>query len=308
MAKGPPVGGGGHGHEPQTGPAHDHDGTGLGAPVLEPSGATKAEIQRRRASVLRFWLIVAALSAVFIPYVWSQAALDNERLPLTALMASCAAALAVYGYLQYCKVNLLTLYEKGIAPPFKPGFSFKRSMDLRVPFTEFSKVEVEDNDIDRKELAEQVYFRFVFHYQKGGRLQLLPSILGRDPSREQLVSFFGALKEALGGSIPDRVELRKVFPDGRRPAVAVSSRALRLRVGPEMREYPWAAIKKLRLRPAKLGAGHSFDTFDILIGTEWETLDAHRIPELKKADLLTFVEEIVRISRAMKVEILQEKA
>jgi hypothetical protein len=299
--------GGGHSHGAQTGPAHDHDDTGLGAPVLEPSAATKREIERRRSSILRFWGFVAAASAAFIPYVWWQEALEPSRLPLTALMGATAAALALFGYLQYCKVNLLTLYEKGIAPPAKPGFSLDRRMDVRFPFTDFARVEVEDNDIDRKELAEHVYFRFVFHYPSGARLTLLPSILGRDPSREQLTSFFGALKEALGSSIPDRVELRKVFPDGRRPAVAVSSRALRVRVGGELREFRWDAVSKLRLRPARPGTGRSFEMFDVLVGGRWQELDAARIPEIKKADLLTFIEEVLRIARSMKVEILQEK-
>jgi hypothetical protein len=275
--------------------------------VLEPSAVTKREIERRRRSVLRFWLLAAALSAAFVPFVWVDPGLSGERLALTGLMGACAALLGLFGYLQFCKVNLLTLYEKGIAPPYKPGFSLKRQMDLRVPFTDFERVEVEDNDIDRKELAEQVYFRFVFHYKAGGRLQLTPTILGRDPTREQLTAFFGALKEGLGSSIPERVELRKVFPDGRRPAVAVSSRVLRLRVGAEMREYPWAAIAKLRVRPAKPGTGRSFDAFDLLIDGSWQKLDAGRIPELRKADLLTFIEEILRIARALKIEIVQEK-
>ncbi len=307
MARGGAAAREGHEHEPQTGDAHDHDATGLGAPVLEPSAATKKEIERRRKSLLRFWLLVAAASAAFIPYVWWDAGLVAERFVLTALMGAVAVILGIFGVSQYCKVNLLTLYEKGIAPPFKPGFTFHRAMDLRIPFTDFERVEVEDNDIDRKELAEQVYFRFVFHYAKGGRLQILPTILGRDPSREQLTSFFGSLKEALGTSIPDRVELRKVFPDGRRPVAAISSRALRVRVGAELREFRWSAIRKLRLRPAKPGTGKSFDTFDVMLDGGWQALDAARIPELKKADLLTFIEEILRVARALKVEILQEK-
>ncbi len=295
-----------HGREPQTGPAHDHDQTGLGAPVLEPSAATRNEIERRRTGILRFWVGAGAASAAFIPFLWTQSMPGADRLVLTAIMGACAAALAAFGYFQYCRVNLLTLYEKGIAPPVKPGWSMHRAMDFRVPFSDFERVEVEDNDIERKELAEQIYFRFVFHYANGSRLTLSPSILGRDPSREQLTSFYSALKEALGTSISERVELRKVFPDGRRPVVAVSSRSLRLRVGAELKEYPWAAVRKLRLRPAKPGSGRSFDTFDLLVGERWESLDAARIPALRKADLLTFVEEILRIARALKVEILQE--
>lgn len=292
--------------EPQVGPAHDHDQTGLGAPVMEPSQATRKEIARRRASMLRFWLLVALLSVGFVPYVWTQPMPDGDRLLLSAVMGAFAAAVGLYGYVQYCRVNLLTLYEKGIAPPWKPGLKFDASMDFRVPFTDFSRVEIEDNDIDRKELAEQVYYRFIFHYKSGGRLVLGPAILGRDPSKEQLTSFYGALKEALGASVPDRVELRKVFPDGRRPVAAVSTRSLRLRVGAELREFPWEKVKKLRIRPAKLGSGQSFDQFDVMLGERWLALDARRIPELKKADLLTFIEEILRIARAMKIEILQE--
>lgn len=293
-------------HEPQVGPAHDHDKTGLGAPVMEPSPATKAEIERSRRAQLRFWLIVAGLSALFVPYVWTQPMPSGDRLALTAVMASAAASVGLFGYVQYCRVNLLTLYENGIAPPMKPRLSLSASMDFHAPFTQFARVEVEDNDIDRKELAEQVYFRFVFHYKGGGRLVLGPTILGREPSKEQLVAFYGALKEALSKSIPDRVELRKVFPDGRRPVAAVSSRSLRLRVGAEFREFPWEKIRKLRIRPARLGTGASFDQFDVMLGEQWTLLDAKRIPELKKAELLTFIEEILRIARASKVEILQE--
>ena len=292
--------------EPQVGPAHDHDKTGLGAPVMEPSPATRKEIERRRAGMLRFWLLVAALSAAFVPFLWTQSMPDGDRLVLSAAMAGFAAVLAFFGWVQYCRVNLLTLYEKGIAPPVKPGFSLDPSMDFHAPFTGFSRIEVEDNDIDRKELAEQIFFRFVFHYEDGHRLVLGPSILGRDPSKEQLTSFYSALKEALATSVPDRVELRKVFPDGRQPVAAVSSRSLRVRVGADLKEFPWERIKKLRIRPAKLGSGRSFEQFDVLLGERWMKLDAKRIPELKKGELLTFIEEILRVARALKVEILQE--
>jgi hypothetical protein len=293
-------------HEPQVGPAHDHDQTGLGAPVMEPSKATRDSIEARRRTQLRFWLLLALLSAAFVPYVFLQTMPGDDRVVLAAAMSSAALLCALFGYLQYCRVNLLTLYEKGIAPPMKPHLTFDRSMEFHVPFTEFTRVEVEDNDIDRKEMAEQIYYRFVFHYKDGARLVLTPAILGREPSKEQMTAFFGALKEALGGSIPDRVELRKVFPDGRRPVVAVSSRSLRLRVGAELREFSWAQVKKLKIRPAKLGSGGSFDQFDLLIGDRWLALDARRIPELKKADLLTFIEEILRVARSLKIEILQE--
>jgi hypothetical protein len=296
----------GHGREPQTGPAHDHDNTGLGAPVMEPSAATKAEIQRRRASMLRFWALVSLISAAFVPYVWIQAMPLGDKLVLSVAMGGVAAALGLFGYTQYCRVNLMVLYEKGIAPPVKPHMSFDRAMDYRVAFADFARVEVEDNDIDRKELAEQVYFRFVFHYKDGRTLELGPSILGRDPTREQMLSFYGGLKEALGGSAPEVVELRKVFPDGKHPVAAISSRTLRLRVGGEVREFAWGKISKLRVRPAKLGSGRSFDTFDVMMGEDWTKLDATRIPALKKAEFLTFMEEILRIARASKVEIVQE--
>src|SRR6266699_718536 len=138
-------------HEPQLGPAHDHEKTGLGAPVMEPSPATKGEIERSRRAQLRFWLIVAALSAAFVPYAWTQPMPGGDRLLLSAAMGSAAALLALFGYLQFCRVDLLTLYENGIAPPMKPRWSLSPSMDFHAPFTDFSRVEVEDNDIDRKE-------------------------------------------------------------------------------------------------------------------------------------------------------------
>ncbi len=291
---------------PQVGPAHDHDKTGLGAPVMEPSPATRKEIGRRRAGMLRFWLLVAAVSAAFVPVLWTQSMPDGDRLVLAAAMGGFAAVIAFFGWVQFCRVNLLTLYEQGIAPPVKPGFSLDPSMDFHAPFTSFSRIEVEDNDIDRKELAEQIFFRFVFHYEDGHRLVLMPSILGRDPAKEQLTAFFSALKEALGTSVPDRVELRKVFPDGRQPVAAVSSRSLAVRVGADLKDFPWQRIKKLRIRPAKLGSGRSFEQFDVMLGEVWLKLDAKRIPELKKGELLTFIEEILRIARALKVEILQE--
>jgi hypothetical protein len=296
----------GHGREPQTGPAHDHDNTGLGAPVMEPSAATKAEIQRRRASMFRFWALVSLVSAAFVPYVWVQAMPQGDKIVLSSAMGGVAAVLALFGYTQYCRVNLMVLYEKGIAPPVKPRLSFDRAMDFHVAFAEFARVEVEDNDIDRKELAEQVYFRFIFHYKDGRTLELGPSILGRDPTREQMMSFYSGLKEALGGAAPDLVELRKTFPDGKRPVAAISSRSLRLRVGSELREFPWGKIRKLRVRPARLGSGRSFDAFDVMVGESWTKLDAARIPALKKAEFLTFMEEILRIARASKVEIVQE--
>ena len=273
---------------------------------MEPSAATKAEIVRRRGTVLRFWGALAVLSALFIPYVWSTPMADGERVVLSAVMGIFSTIVAVRGYLQYCRVNLLTLFEKGIAPPVKPHLTFDRSMEFRVPFTAFSRIEVEENDIDRKELAEQIDYRFVFHYKDGRRLVLGPAILGRSPSKEQMIAFYGGLKEALGNSVPDRVELRKVFPTGKRPLAAVSSRAVALRVGAEFREFPWAAIRKLRVRPAKLGSGASFDAFDVLMDRGWVKLEAARIPEMRKADLLTFIEELLRIARALKVEILQE--
>lgn len=291
---------------PQVGPAHDHDQTGLGAPVMEPSPATRKEIERRRSGMLRFWLLVAAVSGAFVPFLWTQSMPGGDRLTLAAAMGGLAVLIALFGWVQYCRVNLLTLYEKGIAPPIKPGFSLDRSMDFRAPFTSFSRIEVEDNDIDRKELAEQVFFRFVFTYKDGRRLVLTPSILGRNPAKEQLTAFFSSLKEALGTSVPERVELRKVFPDGRQPVAAVSSRSLRVRVGAEFKDFPWDRIRKLRIRPAKLGSGRSFEQFDVMIGEAWMRLDAKRIPELKKGELLTFIEEILRIARALKVEILQE--
>lgn len=273
---------------------------------MEPSAATKAEIKRRRGTVLRFWGALAVLSALFIPYVWFTPMADSERAILSAVMGSFSVIVAVRGYLQYCRVNLLTLFEKGIAPPVKPHLTFDSSMDFRVPFTAFSRIEVEENDIDRKELAEQIYFRFIFHYADGGRLVLGPTILGRDPSKEQMVAFFSALREALGNSVPSAVELRKVFPDGKRPTASVSSRSLALRVGSDMREFPWERIRKLKIRLAKPGSGASFERFDILLEGDWLSLDAPRIPELKKGELMTFVEEILRVARALKVEILQE--
>jgi hypothetical protein len=273
---------------------------------MEPSPATKSEIERRRKSVLRFWVGLGAVSALFVPFVWAVPMADSDRLVLTVLMGAFAGVVVVRGYLQYCRVNLLTLYEKGIAPPVKPHLTWSPAMDFHVSFADFARVEVEDNDLDRKELAEQIYFRFVFHYKDGPVLAMGPSILGRSPSKEQMVAFYGALKEALGNSVPSTVELRKVFPDGRRPVAAVSSRSLRLRVGGDVREFPWERIRKLRIRPAKLGSGASFEKFDLLMEGDWLSLDAGRIPELKKSDLLTFIEEILRIARALKVEILQE--
>jgi hypothetical protein len=273
---------------------------------MEPSPATTREIEERRRSLLRFWVTLGVVSALFIPVVWVGAAAAGEAVVVVLLMAAFSASLIVYGYLQFCRVNLLTIYERGLAPPFKPKLSWSRAMDFRVPFEGFTRIEVEDNDIDRKEMAEQIDFRFVFHYPDGRRLVLGPSILGRSPSKEQQNVFYAGLKEAIGKAVPDRVELRKVFPDGKRPVAAVSSQSIRLRVGAQLREFPWKGIEKLRIRPAKLGGGGSFEAFDVLTQSGWTNLEAGRIPALRKPDLLTFIEEILRIARARKVEILQE--
>jgi len=308
IARGQPAAtpGSGHGGHDHEGEGHDHDETGLGAPVLEPSAATKDEIRRRRQGLLRFWIILGAASAAFAPLLWLQDLTAQQRVPLAALFVAVGLFIAVRGYVQFCRVNLLTIYEKGIAPPFKPRATFDSSMDFHVPFSDFARIEVEDNDIERKELAEQVYFRFVFHYGDGHRLEMGPAILGRDPSKAQLAAFYDTLKEALGKSVPDKVELRKVFPDGRRPAVSVSARSLRLRVGQQVKEFPWERILKLRIKPARSGSSGNFDKFDVQLEGGWVHLDAALIPTIRRTDALTFLEEILRISRARKVEILQE--
>src|SRR5213593_4090611 len=73
-------------HEPQLGPAHDHDKTGLGAPVMEPSAATRKEIEGRRATVVRFWIVFGAVSAAFVPALWLGDLPNADRSALSAVM------------------------------------------------------------------------------------------------------------------------------------------------------------------------------------------------------------------------------
>lgn len=306
LARGPGRGGRAGGGEPQLGPAHDHDGTGLGAPVMEPSPGTVAEIRGRRVALLRFWALLAAVSGAFVPLVWALEITPASRLALTAIFGGGAFLLALRGYLQYCRVNLMALYEKGIAPPVKPHATVSRAMDFKVPYTDFARVEVEQNDLERKELAEEMFFRFTFHYEDGARLVLEPSILGREPSKEQVKAFFDAVRESLGNSVPDRVELRTVLPDGRRPIASVSSARLGLRVGAQVREFAWDRIGKLRIRPARSGSASNFETFDIMVDSEWIRLEASQIPRLNRRDAMAFLEEVMRVSRARRVEVLQE--
>jgi hypothetical protein len=273
---------------------------------MEPSKGTADEIGRRRVGVLRFWLLLAAVSGVFVPLVWVLDYAPGDRLVLTALFGLGAVMLALRGYLQFCRVNLLTLFERGIAPPMKPHVTFRSAMDFQVPYTDFSRVEVEHNDLERKELAEHMFFRFTFHYADGARLVLEPSILGRHPGREQLKAFFDAVKESLGNTVPERVELRTVLPDGRRPVATVSSARLGLRVGPRLREFAWERIAKLRIRPARSGSPSNFETFDVLVDSDWVRLETSQIPHLNRRDAMTFLEEVIRVSRDRRVEILQE--
>jgi hypothetical protein len=305
MSRGPPRPSNDHGGA-QLGPAHDHDNTGLGAPVMEPSPGTVAEIRARRTALLRFWVLVAAMSAAFVPAAWVWDLPAADRLLLTAIFGGAAALVALRGYLQYCRINLMALYENGIAPPLKPHPTLSRAMDLRVPYSDFSKVVVEHNDIERKELAEEIFFRFTLTYADGGRLVLEPSILGRGPAKDQLKAFFDAVKEGLGKTIPDRVEVKTVLPDGKRPVATVSSARLGLRVGPQVREFPWDRIAKLRIRPARSGAASNFEAFDVLVGSEWVHLETSQIPRLNRRDAMAFLEEVMRVSRARRVEIIQE--
>ncbi len=303
MSSGPGSASSGPG-QAQLGPAHDHDQTGLGAPVMEPSPGTIAEIRARRTAVLRLWVILAAASAAFVPLSVLIGA--GDVLTLSAVFLGAAAILALNGFLQYCRVNLMALYEKGIAPPWKPRVSLSTAMDYRVAYTDFSFVVVEHNDIERKETAEDMFFRLSFTYKGGRRLVLEPSILGRAPEKGQVKAFYDAVKESLGTTIPDRVELRTVLPDGRRPVAVISSSRLALRVGAVMREFPWDRIGKLRIRPAKSGSPSNFDAFDIMVGSDWVRLEATQIPRLNRKDAMAFLEEVMRVSRARRVEVLQE--
>lgn len=305
MSRGPS--GGAHGHgEPQLGPEHDHDDTGLGAPVMEPSPGTVAEIRARRVALLRLWVLIAAASAAFVPVVWVLEFPDGDRLVMATVFGAGASLIGLWGYLQYCRVNLMALYEGGIAPPIKPRPTLSSAMDFRVPYTEFDHVVAEQNDLERKELVEEMFFRFTFVYKDGGRLVLEPTILGRSPAKEQVKAFHDAVKEGLGKTIPDRVELRTVLPDGRRPVASVSSSRLGLRVGAQQREFPWERIGKLRIRPAKSGSPSNFETFDVMLDSEWVHLEASQIPRLNRRDAMAFLEEVMRVSRARRVEIVQE--
>ena len=192
---------------------------------------TVAEIRGRRTALLRFWLLIAATSAAFVPVAWLMDLPASDRTVLTALFGAGAVLVALRGYTQYCRVNMMALYEKGIAPPLKPHATLSPAMDFRVPYGDFSRVVVEHNDIERKELAPEMFFRFTFTYKDGVRLVLEPALLGRNPAKDQVKAFFDAVKEGLGSTIPDRVELRTVLPDGRRPVATVSSSRLGLRVG-----------------------------------------------------------------------------